>query len=146
MKVLYKMKLKRICTLFISIICVIPFSSANAASEDTVAPTTVNAEITPMGAGEWDYLGSSTFVNSSAIAKSSGGDFLVCLESGPSGYYNLYEYDPDNADDKVGYVYLYPGACGAFRSIGGFVDGDNQRAEFYVYKAWGGTATVSFYD
>jgi hypothetical protein len=58
----------------------------------------------------------------------------------------LYEYDPDNADDRVGYVYLYSGACGAFRNIGGFVDGDNKRAEFYVYKDFGGTATVSFYD
>ncbi len=116
----------------------VPLSTALAADGENV--------ISPMGAGEWDYLGSSTFVTTSAQAKSAGGDFLICLESGPSGYYNLYEYDPDNADDRVGYVYLYPGACGAFRSIGGFVDGDNKRAEFYVYKAFGGTATISFYD
>nr|MBC9205098.1 hypothetical protein [Paenibacillus sp. PL91] len=144
---MHKMKLKMISTLFLALICVIPFSSANAASEpagdeaSTIPFSTVSA-----ASSGWDYLGSSTFTYSSAIAKSTGGDFLVCLASGPSGYYNLYEDDPDNPDDRVGYVYLYAGACGAFRSIGGFVDGDNKRAEFYVYKAFGGTATVDFYD
>lgn len=134
----------------------IPFSTAFASesvsNEDVTSENvatqgvTTNGVVSPLGAGEWDYLGSSTFTTSSAIAHSSGGDFLVCLNSGPSGYYNLYEYDPNNADDRVGYVYLTPGDCGAFRSIGGFVDGDNKKAEFYVYKSFGGSATVSFYD
>ncbi|AEI41011.1 hypothetical protein [Paenibacillus mucilaginosus] len=145
---MFKMIPKKIRTLSLALACVLalPYGSAMAA-ESAAIPTVEKSQAAPAGAGEWDYVGSSTFTYSSAVAKSAGGDFLVCLESGPSGYYNLYEDDPDgNADERVGYVYLYAGACGAFRSIGGFVDGDNNRAEFYVYKAFGGTATVSFYD
>ncbi|WP_409162444.1 hypothetical protein [Paenibacillus sp. KR2-11] len=137
----------RVVSLALTCMLALPISTAFAADTAVVASTVPKAEAVPAGAGEWDYLGSSTFTTGSAVAKSSGGDFLVCLESGPTGYYNLFEDDPaGNADERVGYVHLSAGDCGAFRSIGGFVDGDNKKAEFYVYKAFGGTATVSFYD
>ncbi|WP_437978308.1 hypothetical protein WMF11_17825 [Sorangium sp. So ce295] len=124
------MKFKRYCmSLLVSAVALVMTSSTASA-----------------GSGEWDYVGSSSFSYTSAVVKSAGGDFMICLESGPSGYYSLYEDDSSNADEYVGYVYLRPGACGAFRGIGGFVDGDNDRAEFYVYKSFGGSATMTFWD
>lgn len=143
------MKLKQISIAILSLMCVliIPFSTVSASDEGQVASVVSDpTDILPLGAGEWDYVGSSTFVSSSAYARSGGGDFMVCLNSGPTTYYYLYEYDPDNADEYVGYVYLRAGQCGVFRSIGDYVDGDNKRAEFYVAKNSGGTASVDFWD
>ncbi|MBA4602841.1 hypothetical protein [Thermoactinomyces mirandus] len=143
------MKLKKLSIAILVWICVLmlPFSTGLASNEG-MAETVVFAPtgILPMGPGEWDYVGSSTFVSSSAYARSGGGDFMFCLNPGPSTYYYLYEYDPDNADEYVGYVYLKAGQCGVFRNIGKYVDGKNKKAEFYVAKNVGETAHVDFWD
>ncbi|CDQ40823.1 MULTISPECIES: hypothetical protein [Virgibacillus] len=81
----------------------------------------------------WDYVGYSIFFNTTGIAESTGGDFKYCLDAGPSGWYKLWEDDPVG-DDFVGERYLSHGECAIFRNIGGFVDGSNNEAEFYVQK------------
>lgn len=83
--------------------------------------------------GTWDYIGSSIFFNTTGIAESTGGDFKYCLTAGPSGWYKLWEDDPVG-DDFVGERYLSHDECAIFRNIGGYVDGSNNEAEFYVKK------------
>jgi hypothetical protein len=126
-------KIKHLFALFFALACsfVIPFSSANA------------------GAGEWDYLGHSGWVSrTTSIVESGGGNFMFCVE----GYnndtlYHLYEYDPDNADDYVGFfdAELDPDKCTSAWNIDNFVDGTNDKAEFYV-KANDGNFKVHWYD
>lgn len=55
----------------------------------------------------------------------------------------LYEDDAgDNPDDYVGANYFSPGECHTFI----FVDGSNNRAEFFVTDYSGKSKTVTFYD
>jgi len=108
----------------------------------------------PMGAGEWDYLGQRSTVSSqnpTNYVHSGGGDFKFQVVSGPRGgaWYQLREYDPgSNADEVVtGHEFLlYPGDTLIFRGIGGYVDGDNKKAEFYVYESFSGSASVKYWD
>lgn len=110
--------------------------------------------VTPMGAGEWDYLGKLSTVSSQNPANyvhSGGGDFKFQVVSGPGGgaWYQLREYDPgSNADEVVtGHEYLlYPGDTLIFRGISNYVDGDNKKAEFYVYESFSGSASVKYWD
>jgi hypothetical protein len=73
-------------------------------------------------------------------------------DDAPHGTYELMESDPgSNNDDKVGAVILNPGDRYAFRNINRFVDGSNDRAEFYVQRRCTGNCpsfggTVNFYD
>lgn len=101
------------------------------------------------GAGEWDKLGTYTYTYSSPTVYSSGGDFRVCL-SGSTPFsvsLHLYEDDPgDNPDEYVGSNYFSPGECHTFSSIGKFVDGSNNKAEFFVTDYSGKSKTVTFYD
>lgn len=110
--------------------------------------------ISPMAAGEWDYLGQRSTVSSqnpTNYVHSGGGDFKFQVASGPSGgaWYQLREYDPgSNADELVtGYEYLlYPGDTLIYRGIGSYVDGDNKKAEFYVYESFSGSGSVKYWD
>jgi hypothetical protein len=111
------------------------------------------------GEGDWDNQGSDEFTNSSEIFLSSGGDFKICLSSdSQSGYYQLFEEDPYNPDDKVlsndGTIGLYfktagsndfdSNGCHVFKNISGYVDGD--QAEFYLEKYSGGNSFVTAWD
>jgi hypothetical protein len=126
---------------------VIPFSSAYA------------------GGGEWDrypgnypygyklyYNSSYGYYNTAAVC-SHGGDFMIEVygSNADDGVYELMESDPGPGnDDFVGQVYLFPGDGSgtrddyAFRNIGGYVDGSNGCAEFYV-KAFNG-GKLNFWD
>lgn len=115
-----------------------------------VFPLTAQAEKAgTAGAGEWDKLGTYTYTYSSPTVYSTGGDFRVCL-SGSTPFsvsLHLYEDDPgDNPDDYVGANYFSPGECHTFGSIGKFVDGSNNKAEFFVTDYSGKSKTVTFYD
>lgn len=105
-------------------------------------PLTASAE----EAGTWDYVGHSVFKSQSVVVYSNGGDFRACLAAGYnwSGYLTLWEYDAENADEKVSNQYITPSSCAVWRGIGGFVDG--AQAEFYVTKSDGATIDVKFYD
>ncbi|MFE5319362.1 hypothetical protein ACFQ88_11710 [Paenibacillus sp. NPDC056579] len=127
--------------------------TAGAAANVTIIRANGDA-VTPMGAGEWDYLGQRSTVSSqnpTNYVHSGGGDFKFQVVSGPSGgaWYQLREYDPgSNADEVVtGYEYLlYPGDTLIYRGISSYVDGDNKKAEFYVYESFSGSASVKYWD
>jgi hypothetical protein len=107
-----------------------------------------------LGAGEWDYKGERSTVSlddpsSSYRVESGGGDFMFQIESSPVGGadYYLYEYDPNSEDEYVGWCHLYPDdlACVA-EDIGNYVDGSNNRAEFYLREEFSGSARVDYWD
>ena len=126
--------------------------TAGAAPNVTIIRANADV-VTSMGAG-WDYLGQRSTVSSqnpTNYVYSSGGDFKFQVVSGPGGgaWYQLREYDPgSNADEVVtGYEYLlYPGDTLIFRGISNYVDGDNKKAEFYVYESFSGSGSVKYWD
>ncbi|MBH5316307.1 hypothetical protein I6N90_00605 [Paenibacillus sp. GSMTC-2017] len=60
----------------------------------------------------------------------------------------MREYDPGtNADENLGGKDIPSGGCKVWENIGAYVDGTNNRAEFYVFTASSvGPPTVKFYD
>ncbi|PLR78340.1 hypothetical protein CU633_05895 [Bacillus sp. V3-13] len=69
--------------------------------------------------------------------RSGGGDFKVeftGITSGNSFSAQLFEYDPDNADDPVGSAVRIDGFNNVLlaQNISGFKDGSDNEAEFYV--------------
>ncbi|UVI33359.1 hypothetical protein [Paenibacillus spongiae] len=160
-----KVKRRRTLLLALTLALALPFSTASASGKDGTAKIAASVSVvrangdvvTPMGAGVWDYLGqrsTSSSENPSNYVYSTGGDFKYKVVSGPGGgaWYQLREYDPDNADDIItdpyGYslFYLYPGDTLIYRGISGAVDGDNKKAEFYVKEGFSGSATVQYWD
>jgi hypothetical protein len=109
-----------------------------------ITPTTL--------AGVWDYQGSDEFTNQSAIFKSGGGDFKICLnDDNTEGPYRLMEEDPFNPDDWVPAEVHFPQDfdswnCFDYKDIGEYVDGSDNQAEFYLEKYSGGNSTVHAYD
>jgi hypothetical protein len=115
-----------------------------------ITPTTL--------AGGWDYQGSDEFTKQSAIFKSGGGDFKICLsDDSKEGRYRLMEEDPFNPDDWVyadtNIEYIgdpsFPedfdeNGCFVYKDIDEEVDGD--QAEFYLIKWSGGNSTVTAWD
>ncbi|MCQ6562835.1 hypothetical protein [Paenibacillus mendelii] len=167
MKNSHEMKVKRRRTLFLALTLAlaIPFSTASASGKDGAEKTAASVSVvrangdvvTPMGAGEWDYLGqrsTSSSENPSNYVHSGGGDFKYKVVSGPSGgaWYQLREYDPNNADDIItdpngySYFYLYTGDTLIYRGISGAIDGDNKKAELYVKESFSGSAQVQYWD
>lgn len=129
------MKFNKASAVLLTIMCalVIPFS----------------AQARTAGAGEWDKLGTYTYIYSSNPVYSGGGDFRVCLSSKSNFSVTLHLYEDDagdNQDDYVGANYFSPGECYNFNNIGKYVDGDNNKAEFFVFDYSGKYVTVTFYD
>ncbi|MGP4111498.1 hypothetical protein ACTWP5_11335 [Streptomyces sp. 4N509B] len=118
---------------------------------NAVDSSPLTAEFIAAGPGEWDLVAESGFVQTSGYsitkqALSAGGDFLFCVTEG--GHHRLREADT-NGDDFVDTSfrsYLQPGGCELYENIGSYVDGSNNRAEFYVERIETGGGTVSFYD
>jgi hypothetical protein len=113
------------------------------------------------GSGSWDYVGYDVFTTQSDPPfKSGGGDFKVCLKNDSKvGTYTLWEEDDFDIDQKVSVKYTDPYfpydfiasgpsgyKCYIYRSIGEWVDGSNNQAEFYLKKSTGGNSTVRAYD
>ncbi|MBD8028676.1 hypothetical protein H9636_18775 [Ureibacillus sp. Re31] len=121
-------------------------NSAFASSGDSVLVEQNNQPnvsiITPMDAGQWDQIGQQTFTGITGLTtlttqkfNSYGGDFRTSFHYQEQNLrVQLWEYDPDNADDLVKdwqTVYGHGGGLD-FRSIGSFVDGTDGKAEFYL--------------
>lgn len=112
--------------------------------------------VSPMGSGEWDYLGihyTASGENPSDYVFSGGGSFKYQIYYGPKdgAWYELRERDPDNTDDIIygnGYRYfwLYPGDVLVYSGLNFAVDGDNNKAEFYVKEGFTGAAQVKYWD
>ncbi|MFJ5966184.1 hypothetical protein [Bacillus sp. NPDC093026] len=105
--------------------------------------------ITPMGAGEWDYLGSSTFYRQSKTFYSGGGDLGIQIKQpyiGPgfTWRYKLVEEDPIFNDD-VSYFTLsnQGGTYEVIFNVRSFVDGNNKKAELHLEKLTNPATKVS---
>ncbi|MGW3718464.1 hypothetical protein ACWD8L_15250 [Streptomyces sp. NPDC005133] len=100
----------------------------------------------------WDYVGTTAFpadgqdYSRSGQALSTGGDVQFCISTGSSKFYDydLWEYDPSNDDDFV--TSVSGAGCWIVRGIGGYVDGDNNRAEFYIGTYDSSAVAVKWYD
>lgn len=104
------------------------------------------------GAGEWDYVGSSTFHSQSVVISSGGGNFKACNRSNVDAEVKLWESDPGlNPDDSVNGGFMVPGQtlyandC-LIWDVRDAVDGDNKKAELYLTKQGTSTIKVDFYD
>ncbi|WP_238189453.1 hypothetical protein [Paenibacillus sp. L3-i20] len=128
---------RKISTLLLAIslsaIVAVPFSTASTDGWQKV------------GEGTMAYQGGVTY--KSITVESKGDDFRVCSDKG--GAYTLREYDPGtNADENAGQKTIPSGGgCKTWENIGSFVDGTNNRAEFYVLTASSsGPPYVKLYD
>ncbi|WP_327311972.1 hypothetical protein [Streptomyces sp. NBC_01235] len=114
----------------------------------------MSAQPSVAGSG-WDYVGTSQFRDPevdeytdyvAGPRKSAGGNFLTCITTSATeeSNYSLYEKDPGNDD----YVATYWGGAGCleWKNISRFVDGKNNRAEFYVVTGGESAVRVKFYD
>ncbi|WP_256815767.1 hypothetical protein LG291_25500 (plasmid) [Cytobacillus firmus] len=115
-----------------------------------------SSPITTLGAGTWDYITSDT-INTSAskIVHSNGGNFRFVVDQPSIGpgftwMYKIMEDDGAIGDDTLGTVTL--SNIGTPQEIivdaRNYVDGDNNKAEFYIIKMTVPTRSVyvEFYD
>lgn len=127
-------------------------AAAAALALSFVGPASA-ADVTPMGEGEWDYLGSSGVyeINGQFYSQrfnSHGGNVKVCwtTDSTAKWYYGLYEYDESNDDDKVGTTRTQvAGGCEEW-AVGDYLDGDNGLAELYAVTNDPKVTKVEFWD
>ncbi|MGE7921219.1 hypothetical protein ACQKM9_20105 [Viridibacillus sp. NPDC093762] len=105
--------------------------------------------ISPLGAGQWDYLGESTFKTQSSTFNSGGGDLLIYIEQpyggfgGPKWWYKLYEEDP--GWDSVVSDFELDNKAGTYEmifNVRDWVDGDNNKAELHLSKLYYPTTSV----
>jgi hypothetical protein len=101
----------------------------------------------------WDYIGYTKFPVSakeeyeqSGRILSTGGDLMACISTGSTKKYayDLWEYDVSSGDEFVGAV--SGNGCWIWRDIGKYVDGDNNRAEFYIGTFDWDAVGVQWYD
>ncbi|MBH5320270.1 hypothetical protein I6N90_20990 [Paenibacillus sp. GSMTC-2017] len=132
----------RIYLMLLVFILMIPLSTASAVGNSPATPQA--------GDGVWNWIGEDqltrlgpNFYVSAPTVNSTGGDFRVC--STVHDIYTLYEADSvPNPPDYVKRVATGSDKCAVWRGIGGFVDGDNRKAEFYIVGSK--SAYVWFYD
>jgi hypothetical protein len=90
----------------------------------------------------WQSVGDSSFkyvdVNLglwfTGYVYSGGGDFQACVTHHNDSWtheYSLWEYDPSGSK-RVATRSGKQGDCFIFRDIGAYVDGDNNKAEFFL--------------
>ncbi|MBH5318258.1 hypothetical protein I6N90_10600 [Paenibacillus sp. GSMTC-2017] len=127
-----KMKWKQFCLFFIALMFMIPpVTIASAESAESAELVEAEVVLSPPG---WQQIGRSLLYRSGGyfrneVVYSTGGDLKVC--STRYGNFTLMEYDPGtNRDEVVSSKWI--SGCEIWEDIGRFVDGDNNRAEFYV--------------
>ncbi|MXQ53333.1 hypothetical protein [Shimazuella alba] len=109
-------------------------------------PFTAFAALTYKGNYSFNYNSNRTAYVTKVIS-TDGGDFKICPSTLVTKSYDLYEYDPDNADDYIGSAWLSTGDCYTFKNLGNYEPGSNP-PEVYVktstYQAYG--SSVKVYD
>ncbi|MFX3619382.1 MAG: hypothetical protein ACE3JK_17920 [Sporolactobacillus sp.] len=139
------LNMRKLCGVFLSVIAFIIVSA-------TLIPTSASAATLPAGAGEWDYVGTSTFKHESVTVPSGGGDFKAHLESGQSwtGYVQLFVYYNNSPDVNIGDpIYLSSSHDAVWRGVKIFRDDPTYKV--YIKKAGNSsdnttTISVDFYD
>ncbi|MGE9880301.1 hypothetical protein [Bacillus velezensis] len=102
-----------------------------------------------LGAGEWDYLGSSTFKTRSKTFYSGGGDLGIQISQpyiGPgfTWQYKLVEEDPVINDTVSRFTLAnQKGTYEVVFNVRSFVDGDNKKAELHLEKLTNPATSVS---
>ncbi|MFW6724072.1 hypothetical protein ACHZ98_28765 [Streptomyces sp. MAR4 CNY-716] len=124
---------------------------AIAAALAVSAPSTNAAQ---SGAGEWDYKGVFPFVAKGTGAfpyethavYSGGGNLKVCIKTSTTAdhYYLLTEWDPGTNIDE--HVATRGSGCWEAIGLDRFVDGDNNRAEFYVATSDSAAVSAQYWD
>lgn len=97
-----------------------------------------NLIVTPYGAGEWDLVGYENVGQTSKVYPSSGGNYKVIIEQPSYGpyLYSLREKDTYLYQTVESFKFSGKGTYETvFKNIGNYVDGDNKKAEFYIYKS-----------
>ncbi|MFC7898457.1 hypothetical protein [Streptomyces sp. NPDC057381] len=135
------------------------FGSTVTTAEAIAPPTRNNTIQVAIGvpeltSGGWDYVGTSEFHRnpypyqqySSKPKKSTGGNFLTCITTAntKSAMYQLWEADPGRNDNVA--TYVGGAGCLAWKNIGKYVDGSNNRAEFYIRTDDYAAMRVKSYD
>ncbi|MGR4851271.1 hypothetical protein ACWKT3_35640 [Streptomyces violaceus] len=98
---------------------------------------TQSAQAAPAGGGGWDDLGTKGVYYQSEYrtktVRSGGGDFKACITTSATTNetYNLYEEDAESSNAKL-VTSVDKASCWVFRDLGAYVDGGNDRAEFYI--------------
>ncbi|MBM7554563.1 hypothetical protein [Thalassobacillus pellis] len=131
--------MKKIILSLVALACalILPISSADAA-----------------GNGSWDYVTTEPFELKDGYlwvtkkVSSTGGDFMIKSNCNFYTEVQLWEYDPGSEnDDLVDTRSFGYGDEEIFRDINSFVDGSNDKAEFFVvrYDDYN-DGKVKFYD
>lgn len=154
------MKLKgiTIASVFSVIMCLSMVSTVSADSikknSDIEAEAVPESSyITPFaGNGTWDLIGTRTiagWTHGDKPVYSTGGDLKVCYTSGGNGGpYTATLAEKDYGSTDVATATLYRGDCTIFRNLNKWVDGDNKKAEFFIYFKDERTTgvTLKYYD
>jgi hypothetical protein len=114
----------------------VPFTSAFAASG-----------CQKLGSGFTTIWSSPLSKYRTEIFHSDGGNLKVCVIANKKTTVDitLYEYDPNNPDDKIANTtYVSGGLCVTY-SVAKYVDGDNKKAEVYVASK-NHNIGIDFYD
>ncbi|MGW0781545.1 hypothetical protein [Streptomyces sp. NPDC002913] len=102
------------------------------------------------GSAGWDFVGTREFINGkSGWVRSHGTNFKATVKTTSTGInylYELWEFDPDNADEYVGYAHLSGAGDIICYSISPWVDGSDGTAEFYLTTKDPNATFVKFYD
>ncbi|MGI5353368.1 hypothetical protein ACQEU8_35070 [Streptomyces sp. CA-250714] len=112
----------------------------------------------PPDQGEWKDLGEHNFYTGTgslyypwraATISSDGGDFRFCIRTSTSehlGLHQLREEDADGSSERVKNVDAGPDGCATVPNLDSFVDGDDNRAEFYIRTNLSRAIAVHYYD
>lgn len=107
--------------------------------------------IVTMGAGKWDLIGTEYVKQTSDVYPSHGGDYRVVVTQSAYGpyLYALKEQDTVFSPTVKSFSFSGKGVYEMiFRDISDWCDGDNNLAEFFIFKStMTSTADfISFYD
>ncbi|AOP46944.1 hypothetical protein SL103_12385 [Streptomyces lydicus] len=99
----------------------------------------------------WDYKGATDFYHAGVgyythDVYSTGGGLKVCVNSAATKKYayDLFEHDQTGNDE---YLTSVDGAgCYTFSNIGKYVDGDNGKAELYMFTYDSSAVSVQWWD
>jgi hypothetical protein len=122
---------------------------------DVSIPTqtaTLNSDISILGAGEWDYLGTSTFKSQSKTFYSGGGNLLIHISQPYSStwWYKLIEDDPIDDDLVSEFKLTSSGTYGVTFDVSDLPDSDgvSGKAELFLNKLTNplDSVTTEWYD
>ncbi|MFW6724071.1 hypothetical protein ACHZ98_28760 [Streptomyces sp. MAR4 CNY-716] len=121
-----------------------------------LAVSAATAHAAQSGAGEWDYKGTYSFIAKGSkywpyetnAVYSGGGSLKICFNPTPTNRdaFVLNEWDPGANADEFDIAPVYGSECWVVDDLDRFVDGDNNRAEFYLSTFDPNAVSVQYWD